>query len=132
MQWEAIVEAIKTFFNQPVPVIGCTIGFLLIFVLKVISSTSIGKKALNRLTFQHEEMKKHVTNSIKDFEKATEAAKQELADQKKYYEAHLAAYEKKYAELETLLLEIAKNVHNRRVKEIVDQYTGKGESTDGE
>ena len=38
---------LKDFFNQPIPIIGVSVGFALFCILKIISSTSIGKKSLN-------------------------------------------------------------------------------------
>lgn len=43
---DQFIELVKDFFNQPIPIIGCSVGFALIFVLTVISKTSLGKKAL--------------------------------------------------------------------------------------
>lgn len=111
-QWANVV---KDFFNQPVPIIGCTIGFLLITILSILSKTSWGKKAINKAMTS--------INSLKDETtlKLTETSKM-IEDIKNEYNEKLALSESKSQEIENLLLTISEQLHNKKIKECVEEY----------
>ncbi len=57
MDWNSIVEGIKTFFNQPVAIIGCSVGCLLFYTLVFLSKTSFGKKSIRKVNNAFDELK---------------------------------------------------------------------------
>ena len=118
MQWNQIVENIKNFFDQPVPIICCSVGALLVFVLTVISKTSIGKRALNKLT--------SLINETKETAATTKAlAETRINELKETYETKIAVVQSEYQELETLILSISANIRNENVKNILTTYQEK-------
>lgn len=127
MSWDQIVENIKTFFSQPVPIICCSVGSLLIFVLTVFSKTSLGKKALNELknliaitTARIGELNNSITSHKEDTEKKIEELKQSYQDK-------LAMVEEEKTNLEELLYAIAENINNVKIKELVANYKEKAD-----
>lgn len=118
MQWEQIVEWVKDFFNQPVPIISCTVGALLITILTIISKTSIGKKSIKRMLEAVSEVKLELTNTIAK-------TSDNVAQLKKEYETQLALAETHSQELEDLLLSISDQLHNAKIRELVEQYKSK-------
>ena len=73
---DQFIELVKDFFNQPIPIIGCSVGFALIFVLTVISKTSLGKKALV-------EMKNYFASVKAEYEAFKKLHNQYVADKEK-------------------------------------------------
>lgn len=118
MQWEQIVEWVKDFFNQPVPIISCTVGALLIAIITIISKTSLGKKSIKRMLTAVSEVKLELTNTIAK-------TSDNVAQLKKEYETQLALAETHSQELEDLLLSISAQLHNAKIRELVEQYKSK-------
>lgn len=116
--WNEVVANIKDFFNQPVAIIGCSVAFALAFVLVIFSKTSLGKKALNKLTKLFNEIK----NIVTDFIASTNKKIKELQE---YYEKKEAAIESKVAILEEVCLIIGENSHNEQVKKAMEQCKDK-------
>lgn len=122
MNWEIIVEtfntwcnAVKDFFNQPVPIIGCTIGFLLITILSILSKTSWGRKTINTVIGSINTLKAETTAKISE-------TSENINNLKNEYEQKLAIAETHSQELETLLLNIGDQLHNKQIKEYVEKY----------
>lgn len=122
MNWEMIVEtfntwcnAVKDFFNQPVPIIGCTIGFLLITFLSILSKTSWGRKTINTVIGSINTLKAETTAKISE-------TSENINNLKNEYEQKLAIAETHSQELETLLLNIGDQLHNKQIKEYVEKY----------
>lgn len=120
--WEQVVEKTTAFFDKPVPIIGCTIGFLLITVLTIISKTSFGKKSIRRLTelarLTHETVEttlKNVNDKLNEIDEKQDDIEYMLCDR-------LQAQEKRIYELETLLTEICKNIRNAKIKALINDY----------
>lgn len=120
--WETISANIKDFFNQPVPIIGSTIGALLIFVLSVISKTSIGKKALNELKNKYNKLTTEFLTILESFKKHKEKIDETLKVQKEALEIALKEKQEEIDKLEELIIAISENIHNAKVKELVDTY----------
>lgn len=115
MNWNEIVENIKTFFNQPVPIIGCTIGFALIFALVVISKTSIGTRVLKKLTAWYNEIKEKVTAFIQEMTK-------KAVEMENKYNEQISIAEAKWHKADELLTLIVENSHNVKIKEAYENY----------
>lgn len=133
MDWNAFVEGIKEFFAQPVPIIGCTIGALCIAILSILARTSVGKKSLKKLTNLYNDGKTKVDgvyNEYQAFKKEKEQQLKQLESEyvyykeqvKKEYENKLAIATSQIDNLRTLLLDISANLHNNKIKEIVESY----------
>lgn len=125
MQWDLIVENIKIFFNQPVPIIGCTIGFALMFILVIVSKTSIGKKSLNKIKKINADLKKQYDELIVKNEQSKKELDSKIANLKNEYEKLLQESIDKYNELETLLLNISSNIHHREINKLIKQHKAK-------
>lgn len=115
MSWEQLVDVLKEFWNQPVPIIGFSVGCCLIFIFGIISKTSFGKKMLNKLTLSVDELKKQVLG-IETF------SRDKVSDLQSYYEEKIALLEAKKDNTEQLLLAIAGEIHNVKIQEMVEEY----------
>lgn len=118
MDWNSIVEGIKTFFNQPIPIIGCTIGFALIFVLTVISKTSIGTRTLKKLNTWYDELKV----KYGEFNAQVSGKVEEM---QKTYNEQIAVATAKWNEANELIELLVENSHNVKVKEKYQEYKTK-------
>lgn len=122
LDWATFVEtlkqwalAVKDFFNQPVPIIGCTIGFLLITILSILSKTSWGKKSINKVMGSVNTLKSETALKLSETSQMIELVKNE-------YNEKLALSESKSQEIENLLLNISEQLHNKKIKEYVEEY----------
>lgn len=115
MSWDQIVNALKDFFSQPVPIIGCTIGALAVLIFGIIKKSSIGKKSLLKLTGLYNDM----TSKFELVKLEYDAKYEEL---KTEYENKLALISNKKDEVEELLLAIAPYIHNAKVQELIEDY----------
>lgn len=118
MDFEAIVNAIKDFMNQPIPIIACSVGSLLTFVLTIISKTTIGKKSLNLLKKGYAELETKYTN-IKD---KTFSTYDEL---EKLYTEKINIMQSEYNALCEFLIVIAENTNNVKVKKALIDFKEK-------
>lgn len=116
--WNETVANIKDFFNQPVPIIGCSILFLIVFFLVIFSKTSLGKKTLKKILSGFIEVKttfgiyKEVVDSkVKEIEQKTKDEVQKM--------------EEKIALQEELIEIIVNNTHNEQIKAKYLEYKEK-------
>ena len=136
MDWNTFVEGFKEFWNQPVPIIGFTVGMCIVGVVFIIGKTSIGKKAFNKLKSEIkflEEKNKLLLDSceeyrlklldsesyIKELIKTKEA---EVSQLKADYELLLAPYKEQIAKQDDLLKVVCENNVNKKVKEAYENY----------
>lgn len=112
--WNEIVANVKDFFNQPVTIIGCSVLFLLIFILVIFSKTSLGKKVLKSLATA-------INNLIAQFNAFKSEVKSQLDEGLKKYEEEKLQVEAKVAVLEEVVMIIAENSHNVKVKEAMEK-----------
>ena len=115
MSWEVIVNGLKEFWAQPVPIIGFSVGTLIIGICTIISKTSFGKRLLNKLKGNVQEL----STNVDTFKSDTNAKIEEL---KSYYEQAMALLEAKKDNTEKLLLAIAEQLHNVKIEELVKEY----------
>jgi len=115
MNFDTIVNAIKEFFNQPVPIIGITVGSLLMLILTILSKTSIGQKALRQFKKWYEELKLAFTN----YKKESDETLQKVKD---YYEEELQKAKSEYNALCKFTMSIASNINNVKVKEALADF----------
>lgn len=127
MTWQEICQAIKDFFNQPVPIICCSIGTLLVFVLVIFSKTSLGKKALNTLKGLIKELTKQITDLIDKFKGFKEDVNKTLEQQNKILENALNEKQQEIDDLKALVEIIARNTHNVKSIQALEEYKRKKE-----
>lgn len=72
-----ILDYAKELLNQPLPVVGITVGTLLIFIWRLVISTNYGKKVINELRQELANIKQEHEQYKLDAEKEKQALKQE-------------------------------------------------------
>lgn len=77
MSWEQFIELI----NQPLPIIGVSVLWILCAILVIIAKTSIGKKSLKELKRQNDELRDKIEQALQDW-KDTENAIQAHLEEK--------------------------------------------------
>lgn len=77
MSWEQFIELI----NQPLPIIGVSVLWILIAILVIIAKTSIGRKSLKELKRQNDELRGKIEQALQDW-KDTENAIQAHLEEK--------------------------------------------------
>ena len=113
--WDVFVNGLKEFFNQPVPIIGCSVAALLVCVLTILSKTSFGKKLLFRLKTMILDIKFEMEAWIK-------LADQELKDIKQYTESEVLKTGALVGECVKLLEIVCENSHNAKIKEAYTEF----------
>lgn len=127
-QWNQLKDAIRDFFNQPLPIIIGTIVMVLIYTLVIFSKTSLGRKALNLLKNEIAKLREQIkvglqlfNDKAKECENALKQAKKTIEEQNEHI-----------AKLETLLISIANAQSNVKIKKLVEEYrNGKEVTEDG-
>ena len=77
MSWEQFIELI----NQPLPIIGVSVLWILCAILVIIAKTSIGRKSLKELKRQNDELRNKIEQALQDW-KDTENAIQAHLEEK--------------------------------------------------
>ena len=122
MNFDTIVNAIKEFFNQPVPIIGITIGSLLAFVLTILSKTTIGKKGLNTLKKAFTDLQKNINLFTEQMNQKEKELNNIYLELKEYYEKQLEIMKSEYYALCDLILCIGENTNNKNIKAKVNEF----------
>lgn len=131
MEWlDTAVAWLRDFFNQPVPIIGCSVLALGTFVATVIGKTSIGKKALIEFRSGLSDISSRVSDVSVKAKDSLYKAKLEAEELKKELEAELYNVQKKCERQDELILSIAKEIHNSKVKALIEDYI-QGGTEDG-
>lgn len=86
MNWAEFTQAIKDFFNQPLPVILTSISTVVVYVLVILSKTSFGKKNLLWCRGQINDIAKTATDTNEKVKEVQQLAKEEIASLKADYE----------------------------------------------
>lgn len=106
-----------TFLNQPLPIVGVSLLVIGGFVLKAISMTSFGKKALEDLKAEHNKWKKEVDETeSKELE-----LKAEVDETKREVEDTLDRFAKDTDELIKVFYEALKTSPNKKVQAFADK-----------
>lgn len=135
--FDIFVENLKTFWNQPVPIIGFTIGMVIVGILFIVAKTSIGKKALNKIKDINDKLSKQndvlqsqlkdVNNRCNKFvDNVSNITIPELKDYynnviKEKYE-QIAEYKNELSKRDGLLGVICENSVNVKIKEAWKNY----------
>lgn len=122
-EWVADCWAwIKDFFNQPIPIIGVSLFFITIMILKIIATTAIGKKGLRKLRNEFNEFVEQVNNYLLDNEEKQENYRKENNEIIEFYKGELHKKDEQVKGLENLVLRISAENHNRNVKKLIQEY----------
>lgn len=126
---DAFIENFKIFWNQPIPIIGFTIGSVIIGLVVVISKTSIGKKALTTIVNKFNlvvEKNNLLIEEIKTLKNQSEeiikTKNEELENLKNDYEIKLSSYKAELEKQSSLIKIICENSVNKNIKEAFKNY----------
>ena len=115
MWFQDFMTWIKDFFNRPVPIIGFTVGALVIAVLTILSKTSFGRKAIRT-------MKQYCADLKVQFVTLKEESEKKLEEQKQSYEEKLALVEYNRKQEREFIIEALSSIHNVGVQHALEQY----------
>lgn len=126
MTWEQFIELI----NQPLPIIGVSVLWILVAVLVVLAKTSIGRKSLKQLKRQNDELKKKIEQALQDWKDTENAIKARLEEKTteidksiKDNEIYVSGAIRRVNGGITLL---ANNTHNAKLKSAVKKTIEEG------
>ena len=94
------------FLNDPLPIVGVSILFILIFIWKIYSSSSVGVKQLNKIK--------------KDFERTENAVDEKI----KHLEEKLKQLESENEKLKHIISELMSIIPNKKVLALRGKYYG--------
>ena len=138
--WDVFVEKFSQFWNAPVPIIGFTVGACIIGIVVIIGKTSIGRKALLRITAMFDYLKDEIKMAIKMFNDLKDNKENEIKELTEKFEDRIKqieqekefailSYEEKIEKLEDelhraeeLLTSVASNFNNVKVKMALKEY----------
>ena len=120
--WSNFVEGLKTFWNQPVPIIGFTVGTLVVAFLTILSKTSFGKRAIKELKNMFSTLKNMWLESKNNYDKIVAIKDEEIKILTETYESKLAVIQAENIHCKDIIIEIAENINNVKVKEIIKKY----------
>ncbi len=137
MNWEQITYNIEQFWNKPIPIIGFTIGTLIIMFLVIFAKTSLGRKSLNYLKNKYSELNDGFNKAKKYYEEAIKAKDELIENKDKYIEELKSMYEEKLALVQInkdkekeIIIAIGSNINNVKIKKIIEEYKKLPEITD--
>lgn len=127
--------AVKDFFNQPIPIIGCTVGFLLISILTIISKTSFGKKWINTLKTWFNDLKNDFVNTVNEWKAFKDNQEKRFEEMKAEQKAEIEKLKEENEELINFICSVLSKSTNKRIKTEVEKYLegrkhGREESVD--
>jgi hypothetical protein len=130
MSWEQFIELI----NQPLPIIGVSVLWILCAILVILAKTSIGRKSLKELKRQNDELKRKIEQALQDWKDTENAINAHLEEKTaeidksiKDNEIYVSGAIKRVNGGITLL---ANNTHNAKLKNAVKK-TIEEEKEDG-
>lgn len=114
-QAKLVIEDIKDFASQPVPVIGFTVGAVVVAALTILSKTSFGRKAIKTM--------KQLCADLKiQFDALKEESEKKLEEQKQFYEEKLALVEYNRKQEREFTIKALSSIHNVAVQHTLEQY----------
>lgn len=126
MSWlEVAWEWLRNFLTHPLPIIGISVGTILIIVWKFIAASGFGKKAIAKMDAKCEEYKAEVASLKSEIHKKDEEITKLLADAEEYRKTIEKAMTYKYdeqASKDELIIKALSCINNVKVKEVVKEY----------
>ena len=132
------MDVVVEYINKPLPIVGLSIAALSVILFNFLSRTSIGKKALNKLTNKIDYYEKmnadfvnKVDNTIKDItdeiNKFKEDSENKIEEYKNEYEDKAKAMNTKFDYIESNLMETLKQIPNKKVQDCICEFENKYE-----
>ena len=109
-QFKEIVDTFWGWLNQPLPIIGVSILFILIFLWKIFSSTSFGKKQIKKINDGFKRLETFVDEKAKEIEQT----KQEI-------ETNIEKFKEDYNFMLSIIVELCETLPNKKVKVIAEK-----------
>lgn len=130
MTWfDTFAENLKIFWNQPVPIIGFTVGMVIIGALFILAKTSIGKKALNKLKQLYYDLKARyevalevIKDTRREFEEFKVEKEKQIIDLTNAYEVKLDNYKRLAVRQDDMIKVICENSPNVKIKKAYEEY----------
>lgn len=119
-QFKEIVDTFWGWLNQPLPIIGVSTIFVLIFLWKIFSSTSFGKKQI-----------KKINEGFKRLETSVDEKAKEIENTKKEVESYIEESKKDYDFLLSVVIELCETLPNKKIKSIVEKVKEHEERKNG-
>lgn len=126
MSWEQFIELI----NQPLPIIGVSVLWILCAILVILAKTSIGRKSLKELKRQNDELRRKIEQALQDWKDTENAIQAHLEEKTKEIdksikdnEIYVSGAIKRVNGGITLL---ANNTHNAKLKNAVKKTIEEG------
>lgn len=126
MTWEQFIELI----NQPLPIIGVSVLWILVAILVILAKTSIGRKSLKELKRQNDELRRKIEQALQDWKDTENAISTRLEEKTteidksiKDNEIYVSGAIKRVNGGITLL---ANNTHNAKLKSAVKKTIEEG------
>ena len=130
------MEQFIELINQPIPIIGFTIGAVLFFVLSIIAKTSIGKKALRKIQDINDKLNKKCAGLCQKLDEAEQKCvsltvkyneviknkDEEIKQLTDEYEIKLDAYKNIAKKQDEIIRVICENSVNVKIKEAFENY----------
>lgn len=122
MNWETIVQKIADFWNMPVPIIGFTVGSVVLGIIWIISKTSFGRKSINWCKNQLKEMKDANDKAKADYEETIKLKDEIIAGLTAEYEEKLALVQLNRDKEREIIIAIGEKINNVKIKKIIEEY----------
>lgn len=126
MSWiEVAWEWLRNFLTHPLPIIGISVGTILIIVWKFISASSFGKKAIAKMNDKCSEYKAEVQSLKDDIKKKDEEIDKLIADANEYRKEIEKVASERYdeqAKRDELIIKALSCINNVKVKEVLKEY----------
>lgn len=114
-------QVIDYICNKPLPVIGVSTLFVLIFAWKVFGATSFGKKSIKSLTNSFVRLKQDNSQALDELKAFMEQVNEQLK-----------AKDERISQLEDYIKKICDAIPNKKVKAIGEQINGEETNSDTE
>ena len=126
MSWEQFIELI----NQPLPIIGVSVLWILCAILVILAKTSIGRKSLKELKRQNDELRQKIEQALQDWKDTENAINAHLEEKTAEIDKSIKDNEKSIKDNEIYvngaikrvnggITLLANNTHNAKLKNAV-------------
>lgn len=126
MSWEQFIELI----NQPLPIIGVSVLWILIAILVILAKTSIGRKSLKELKRQNNELRGKIEQALQDWKDTENAITAHLEEKTAEIDKSIKDNEiyvnKAIKRVNGGITILANNTHNAKLKSAVKKTIEEG------
>lgn len=114
MEW---LNGVWEFLNQPLPIVGVSLVVVIISVVKIISTTSFGKKTVNKIKDTFDTTVVKFNELEKKYYETENALKEQVATLKADYEERLKTVYTQFDYFEKSIFECLEKIPNQKVQE---------------